>query len=85
MLCEAGEGCDGGVVWDIVVWIMTTPVLICGVWLSPCAHGVGKGCGGIVVGDGGGLTQWHAACFRGKADLFPHFPFGCCLDCVFIV
>ena len=32
-----------------------------------------------------GLTQWCAACFCGKADLFPHLSFGCRLDCVFIV
>ena len=32
-----------------------------------------------------GLTQWCAACFCGKADLFPHLSFGCHLDCVFIV
>ena len=66
MLCEAGEGCDGVVVWDSVVWIVTTPVLICGVWLSPCAHGVGKGCGGIVVGDGGVLPSGMRLVFVGK-------------------
>ena len=32
-----------------------------------------------------GLTQWCAACFCGKADLFPYLSFGCHLDCVFIV
>ena len=71
-----GEGCDEVVVWDSVV-------LICGVWLSSCVRGVGKGCGGIVHGGRWrGLTQWHAACFRDKANLFPHFSFGCHLDCV---
>ena len=37
--------------------------------LASCVCGVGEGCGGIVVGDGGVLTQWYAACFCGKANL----------------
>ena len=54
-------------VWDSVVW---HGVVLPNLWdLASCVCGVGEGCGGIVVGDGGFLTQWYAACFCGKANL----------------
>ena len=65
--------------WDSVVWHGV--VLICGVWLSSCVRGVGKGCGGIVVGDGEVLPSGMWLVFVGKLICSHIF----CLGVVWIV
>ena len=61
--CVIGLGYGGTVVVGGVVFSCGTCACRVGMWWY---------CGG-----GYGLILWCAACFRGKAGLFPHLPFGC--------